>query len=139
MDDLLKYGYEREGYLYCINANITVKECQVVKIGKIGMKMGDSEIEVENKLSRRYSTYYPEHNLLHFQRVINCHDAEKYLFKILNDLKYKRELFYYDKEKISKAFEMTKEKFPDIENLINNITENELTKINVCIRERIIE
>jgi len=129
-----EFDFKNDGYLYCINTDININDKLIVKIGKIGMKMNETEIQVENKLSRRYSTYYPEHNLLYFQRVNNCHKAEIDLFESISSLRYKRELFYYDKDAIEIAFSMISKKYPDIDNMIKKMDINELTQLNKDIR-----
>ena len=106
----------------------------VVKIGKISMKMEETEIDVENKLASRYGTYYPDYDLLYFERVTDCHLAEKELFKILSDIRHKKEMFYIDIEKIRFGFNSIKEKYPDIDSFIINLELSELNIINNEIR-----
>ena len=65
MNILLKSGYKNDGYIYCIDPKIMVNNISVVKIGKISMKMEETEIDIENKLASRYGTYYPDYDLLY--------------------------------------------------------------------------
>lgn len=134
MDILLKSGYKNDGYIYCIDPKIMVNNINVVKIGKISMKMEETEIDVENKLASRYGTYYPDYDLLYFERVTDCHLAEKELFKILSDIRHKKEMFYMDIEKIRFGFNSIKEKYPDIDSFIINLELSELNIINNEIR-----
>lgn len=134
MDILLKNGYRNDGYLYCIDPKIMVNNKSVVKIGKISMKMEETEIDVENKLASRYGTYYPDYDLLYFQRVIDCHIAERELFNVLNSIRHKKEMFYKDIDKIEKGFNLIKEKYLDIDSYIINLELNDLNMINNTIR-----
>ena len=139
MDTLLNVGYRNDGYIYCIDANIMVDDKSVVKIGKISMKLEETEIDVENKLSSRYGTYYPDYDLLYFERVSDCHVAEKELFKMLQEIRYKKEMFYKDIEKIEGGFNMIRDKYPDIDRYILKLDTEELNKINGKIRNMELE
>lgn len=134
MDILLKNGYRNDGYIYCIDPKIMVNDRAIVKIGKISMKMEETEIDVENKLASRYGTYYPDYDLLYFERVVDCHLAEKELFKNLNNIRHKKEIFYMDIDKIERGFNLIKEKYPDIDNYIVNLELKDLNIINKEIR-----
>lgn len=139
MDILLKTGYKNDGYIYCIDPKIMVNNRAVVKIGKISMKMEETEIDVENKLASRYGTYYPDYDLLYFERVVDCHLAEKELFKNLNNIRHKKEIFYMDIDKIERGFNLIKEKYPDIDNYIVSLELKDLNIINKEIRNMEIE
>jgi hypothetical protein len=139
MDILLKNGYKNDGYIYCIDPKIMVNGKSVVKIGKISMKMEETEIDVENKLASRYGTYYPDYDLLYFERVTDCHLAEKELFRILSDTRHKKEMFYMDIEKIRLGFDLIKRKYPDIDSYIINLELSDLNIINNEIRVMEIE
>jgi hypothetical protein len=134
MDILLNVGYRNDGYIYCIDPKIMVNNRSVVKIGKISMKMEETEIDVENKLASRYGTYYPDYDLLYFERVLDCHVAERELFKCLNSIRHKKEIFYMDIEKIDMGFKLIKEKYPDIDSYIINLELRDLNIINNEIR-----
>lgn len=134
MDILLKNGYRNDGYIYCIDPKIMVNDKNVVKIGKISMKMEETEIDVENKLASRYGTYYPDYDLLYFERVTDCHVAERELFKFLSNIRHKKEIFYKDTEKIEIGFNLIKEKYPDIDSYIINLELKDLNIINNEIR-----
>lgn len=134
MDIILKNGYRNDGYIYCIDPKIIVKNKSVVKIGKISMKLEETEIDVENRLANRYGTYYPEYDLLYFERVNDCHLAEKELFSILSDIRYKKEMFYKDEDKIELGFNKIKEKYPDIDGYIITLDKEKLNRINKRIR-----
>lgn len=134
MDILLKTGYKNDGYIYCIDPKIMVNNRAVVKIGKISMKMEETEIDIENKLASRYGTYYPDYDLLYFERVVDCHLAEKELFKFLNNIRHKKEIFYMDIDKIERGFNLIKEKYPDIDNYIVSLELKDLNIINTEIR-----
>ena len=139
MDILLKSGYRNDGYIYCIDPKIMVNSRSVVKIGKISMKMEETEIDVENKLASRYGTYYPDYDLLYFERVTDCHVAEKELFKILSDIRHKKEMFYKNIDKIETGFNLIKRKYPDIDSFIINLELSDLNIINNEIRVMEIE
>lgn len=139
MDILLKTGYKNDGYIYCIDPKIMVNSRAIVKIGKISMKMEETEIDVENKLANRYGTYYPDYDLLYFERVVDCHLAEKELFRILSDIRHKKEIFYMDIDKIERGFNLIKEKYPDIDNYIVSLELKDLNIINKEIRNMEIE
>lgn len=134
METLLKTGYKNDGYIYCIDPGIMVENKPVVKIGKISMKLEETEIDIENKLASRYGTYYPDYDLLYFERVNDCHLAEKELFKILSDIRYKKEMFYRSVDKIEHGFNIIREKYPDIDRYIVNLDTYDLNKINNEIR-----
>lgn len=134
MDILLKNGYRNDGYIYCIDPKIMVNDRAIVKIGKISMKMEETEIDVENKLANRYGTYYPDYDLLYFERVVDCHLAEKELFRFLNNIRHKKEMFYMDIDKIEKGFNLIKERYPNIDNCIVSLELKDLNIINNKIR-----
>lgn len=134
MNILLNVGYKNDGYIYCIDPKIMVNNKSIVKIGKISMKMEETEIDVENKLASRYGTYYPDYDLLYFERVIDCHLAEKELFKFLSNIRHKREMFYMDIEKIRLGFNFIKNNYPDIDSYIVSLELKDLNVINNEIR-----
>lgn len=134
MNILLNVGYKNDGYIYCIDPKIMVNNKSIVKIGKISMKMEETEIDVENKLASRYGTYYPDYDLLHFERVIDCHLAEKELFKFLSNIRHKKEIFYKDTEKIERGFNFIKNNYPDIDSYIVSLELKDLNVINNEIR-----
>ncbi len=134
MNNLLKTGYKNEGYIYCIEPQIEIKGKKIVKIGKIAMKIEDSEIDIENKLASRYGTYYPDYELLYFERVSDCHLAEKKLFKLLKGIRHDREFFYKENHLLEKGFKNMRKIFPDINEYIKNFDEVSLTKLNNIIK-----
>jgi hypothetical protein len=134
MNTLLKTGYKNEGYIYCIEPQIEIKGKKIVKIGKISMKIDESEIDIENKLATRYGTYYPDYELLYFERVNDCHVAEKTLFKLLKRIRHDREFFYKENDLLEKGFNKMKKLYPDINDFIKNLNETNLTKLNNIIR-----
>ena len=132
--------YKNDGYIYCIggglikldNGNETRK---IVKIGKTCMKIQETEETMLNRLLSRYSTSMPDCYIIHYTRVGNCHLAEKKIFKLLNDIHYKKEHFLYNKKKIEIGFNHIKKQFPDINTIIKNTSVNEVSKINEKLRQ----
>ena len=127
-------GYFNDGYIYCLL--ISFQNTPLVKIGKVGMKLKESEQQVINKLRRRYNTYYPEYEICYFMRASNYHKAEVYIFDLLKELHYKREIYYHDPVKIKQAFEKTSLHYPNIQSLILDSTPHFLTKLNHELREQ---
>ena len=94
IEELLE-SYDNDGYIYCLMTGLSVlsngssqQEHSLVKIGKIGMKKNENEQQVIDKLLRRYNTYYPDYDVIHFMRVGNCHKAEMSIFESLKHLHY---------------------------------------------------
>jgi len=135
MQNLLKDGYVNDGFIYCIDPYININGKKIVKIGKIAMKINDTYDSVLKRLSSRYNTYYPNKEIIYFERVNNCHKAERYLFSLIDSLKYKRELFYYDNIKIKCAFNKMNKIYPDMKLIIKKLSVKTLTKINIELRE----
>jgi hypothetical protein len=108
-------SYYNDGYVYCLLTRIEDPNSkkQLVKIGKTKMKVEDDEIKVKKKLLSRYNTYYPDYDVLYFIRTGNCHKAERYIFKTLKCLHYKKELYLYDKKKLDKVFSIINKYFPN--------------------------
>lgn len=135
MDKLLD-SYYNDGYIYCLSTGLKVNDVPLVKIGKIGMKVNDTEQQVINKLLRRYNTYYPDYEIIHFIRVGNCHKAELSVFELLKDtrLHYKREI-YYNNNKISEVFDNIKEEFPSIQEQLLKSNSTTTSNLNNIIRK----
>jgi len=129
-------NYTNDGYLYCIKTNLDGKD--IVKIGKTGMKMKDSEDHVITKLHRRYNTYYPSYEMLYLIRVNNHNEAERKLFSMLSHLRLdeKHEIFYYEQMEIDRVFGIIKAMYPCIDSLIKELNVDDLTVLNNIIRER---
>ena len=135
MDKLLD-SYYNDGYIYCLSTGLKVNDVPLVKIGKIGMKVNDTEQQVINKLLRRYNTYYPDYEVIQFIRVGNCHKAELSVFELLKDtgLHYKREI-YYNNNKISEVFDNIKEEFPSIQEQLLKSNSTTTSNLNNIIRK----
>lgn len=135
MDKLLD-SYYNDGYIYCLSTGLKVNDVPLAKIGKIGMKVNDTEQQVINKLLRRYNTYYPDYEVIHFIRVGNCHKAELSVFELLKDtgLHYKREI-YYNNNKISEVFDNIKEEFPSIQEQLLKSNSTTTSNLNNIIRK----
>lgn len=127
-------GYQNDGYVYCIKTGNQINGNQIVKIGKIGMKESE-EITLSNLLNR-YSTYHPNCIIYKFVRVSNHHDAEKYIFKLLKSIHYKKEHFYFDERLINNAFNFIKTCYPDINTLVSNSDINTVSNLNKSIRHQ---
>lgn len=134
--DKLVDSYYNDGYIYCLSTGLKVNDVPLVKIGKIGMKVNDTEQQVINKLLRRYNTYYPNYEVIHFIRVGNCHKAELSVFELLKDtgLHYKREI-YYNNNKISEVFDNIKEEFPSIQEQLLKSNSTITSNLNNIIRK----
>jgi len=126
-------GYNNDGYIYCINTGSFIEGNEIIKIGKIGMK--ESEESTLSTLLNRYSTYYPNCIIYKSVRVSNCHKSEKYIFEILKSIHYKKEHFYFDKDKIDIAFNEIKMMYPDINTIVMNSDINTISKLNKYIRQ----
>ena len=135
MDKLLD-SYYNDGYIYCLSTGLKVNDVPLAKIGKIGMKVNDTEQQVINKLLRRYNTYYPDYEVIQFIRVGNCHKAELSVFELLKDtgLHYKREI-YYNNNKISEVFDNIKEEFPSIQEQLLKSNSTTTSNLNNIIRK----
>jgi chitinase len=129
-------SYYNDGYVYCLLTPIYSSNNKLAKIGKIEMKRSDTEQQVINKLIRRYNTYYSDkYEIIHFERVGNCHDAEKMIFNILNNLHYKRELYKYDEDKMSNAFDIMTDEYPCIQKLLCKTGISILSNTNKILRQ----
>ena len=134
--DKLVDSYYNDGYIYCLSTGLKVNDISLVKIGKIGMKVNDTEQQVINKLLRRYNTYYPDYDVLQFVRVGNCHKAELSVFELLKDtgLHYKREI-YYNNNKISEVFDNIREEYPSIQEQLLKSDSITISSLNNTIRK----
>ena len=134
MDKLVE-SYYNDGYIYCLSTGLKVNDIPLVKIGKIGMKIHDTEQQVINKLLRRYNTYYPDYDVIQFVRVGNCHKAEMSVFQLLKDtgLHYKREI-YYNNAIISDVFDNIKEEYPNIQEQLLKSDSTIISTLNNKIR-----
>lgn len=136
--DRLLTSFENDGYIYCLSIPVRSMGRKLVKLGKIGMKRNDTEQQVLNKLLRRYNTYYGEHyDVIHFERVGNCHAAEKYLFDELTCIKCDREMYYYDVTMLSNAFEEVCKLYPSIQKLLCDSDLETLFELNEYLRNQI--
>jgi hypothetical protein len=134
--DKLVDSYYNDGYIYCLSTGLKVNDISLVKIGKIGMKVNDTEQQVINKLLRRYNTYYPDYDVLQFVRVGNCHKAELSVFELLKDtgLHYKREI-YYNNNKISEIFDNISKEYPSIQDQLLKSDSITISSLNNTIRK----
>jgi hypothetical protein len=134
--DKLVDSYYNDGYIYCLSTGLKVNDISLVKIGKIGMKINDTEQQVINKLLRRYNTYYPDYDVLQFVRVGNCHKAELSVFELLKDtgLHYKREI-YYNNNKISEIFDNISKEYPSIQDQLLKSDSMTISSLNNTIRK----
>jgi hypothetical protein len=134
MDELLD-SYYNDGYIYCLSTGLKVNDVPLVKIGKIGMKVNDTEQQVINKLLRRYNTYYPDYDVIQFVRVGNFHKAELSVFQLLKDtgLHYKREI-YYNNDIISDVFDNIREEYPNIQEQLLKSDSTTISTLNNKIR-----
>lgn len=134
--DYIKYitdNYKEDGFIYCINTGIKSGDKEIVKCGRVEMKQEENEIDVVEKILRRYNTYYTDCEIVHWKRVGNNKLAEKELFRRLKDFHYEKEKFWYDKI-MEKIFEEIELDFPSIENVIGKVTVENQTKLNTRIR-----
>lgn len=129
----LKTNYKEDGFIYCIKTGIEINKREIVKCGRIEMKIEEDEIEIVNKLLRRYNTYYADCEILYWKRVGNNKEAEKRLFEKIKELHYEKEKFWLD-ERIKEAFEEVETEYPSIEDTISKIPIEKQTKLNVEIR-----
>ena len=134
--DNLVDSYYNDGYVYCLKIPSNIFGVELVKIGKIEMKRDDTEQNVIDKLLRRYNTYYVEYDVLEFMRVGNCHLAEKYIFEILKEMHYKKEMYVYDNMKITNAFKAALERYPNIRDRLASVDINTMSKLNGVIRDK---
>lgn len=143
-EDELFDSYENDGYVYCIMTGLNIRSYTVlelnfvplVKIGKIGMKRNETEQQVLDKLIRRYNTYYPDFEVIHFTRTGNCHKAELSVFEYLKHLHYKREIYTGNFDDIRSAFERMEKEYPNIQDKIEKADINVLSNLNKKLRER---
>ena len=132
--------YMNDGFVYCIKTNMTSLDKQLVKIGKIGMKMQETEDQVYEKLLRRYNTYYTDYDVLHFKRTGNCHEAEKYIFQLLQNYNHVKEHYYYNEKIINDAFENMSNKYQCIDTLLKKIDISDMSdmcQVNRMINKRL--
>lgn len=128
---------KNDGYIYCILTGMKNKMGDnLVKIGKIEMKRNETEHQVINKLLRRYNTYYPDYEIVQFIRTGNHHEAEIYIFDLLKHLHYKREHYIYNAKDIEDAFNNGNEKFPNIQELLEKSSVEDISLLNKNIREQ---
>jgi hypothetical protein len=142
IEELLE-SYDNDGYIYCLMTGLSVlsngssqQEHSLVKIGKIGMKKNENEQQVIDKLLRRYNTYYPDYDVIHFMRVGNCHKAELSIFESLKHLHYKREIYTYNINDITSAFEKARREYPSIQERLENTDISIISELNKILRER---
>jgi hypothetical protein len=128
-------SYYNDGYIYCLSTGLKANDIPLVKIGKIGMKVNDTEQQVINKLLRRYNTYYPDYDVIQFVRVGNFHKAELSVFQLLKDtgLHYKREI-YYNNDIISDVFDNIREEYPNIQEQLLKSDSTTISTLNNKIR-----
>lgn len=131
-------GYENDGFVYCLSIPVNSGQKRV-KIGKTSMKQNKDEQQVLDALMRRYNTYYGAENyeVEHFVRVGNCTKAEAFIFAELEEHWIEREMYEHDKVRISKAFDDVCEAFPNINEIIQKMDINELSKANIMNRNLI--
>jgi hypothetical protein len=124
----------KDGYLYCIKVQLGGQD--VVKIGKTHMKINESDDSVITRLTRRYHTYYPSFDMMHYIRVLDVHNAESQLFDLLTDIRVSgtNEHFYYVPDRVDDAFRVIKALFPSLDTLITKLDTNTLTALNTEIR-----
>lgn len=142
-DELLE-SYDNDGYVYCIMTGLNIRSYTVlelnfvplVKIGKIGMKKNETEQQVLDKLIRRYNTYYPDFEVIHFMRTGNCHKAELSIFDSLKHCNYKREIYTYDFDSIQQAFEKASQEFPNIQDQLEKADVQVVSELNQKLRLR---
>jgi hypothetical protein len=134
--DKLVDSYYNDGYIYCLSTGLKANDISLVKIGKIGMKVNDTEQQVINKLLRRYNTYYPDYEVIQFVRVGNCHKAELSVFELLKDtgLHYKREI-YYNNNKISEVFDNISKEYPSIQDQLLKSDSITISSLNNKLRK----
>ncbi len=134
-DELLE-SYDNDGYVYCLTTGLTTKSMSLVKIGKIGMKKNETEQQIIDKLLRRYNTYYPDYEIVHFMRTGNCHKAELSIFESLNHLHYRREIYRYVCEDINVVFEKVKMEYPSIQEQLEKADISIVLELNKKLRQR---
>ena len=119
----------------CLLTGLNHSDVPLVKIGKIEMKRNDTEQQVLNKLLRRYNTYYPDYDVIQFVRVGNCHKAELYVFELMKEHHYKREIYYYNKDMISNVFEKMCNEYPSIQDQLLYTDTSIVSLLNSTIRQ----
>jgi hypothetical protein len=135
-DELLE-SYDNDGYVYCLMTGLSkVNSMSLVKIGKIGMKKNETEQQVIDKLLRRYNTYYPDYEVVHFMRTGNCHKAELSIFESLKHLHYRREIYTYVFGDIKAAFEKAGMEYPSIQEQLEKADISVLSELNKRLRLR---
>ncbi len=135
IEELLE-SYDNDGYVYCLMTGLNAMDVSLVKIGKIGMKKNENEQQVIDKLLRRYNTYYPDYDVIHFIRVGNCHKAELSIFESLKHLHYKREIYTYEINDIASAFEKAVREYPSIQERLEITDISIISELNKILRER---
>lgn len=136
--DYLKYlsdNYKEDGFIYCIRTGLKVENKEIVKCGRVEMKREENEIDVVEKVLRRYNTYYTDCEIIHWKRVGNNKKAEKRLFEKLKELHYEKEKFIYD-DKIENIFNEVEKEFPCIENILEKVSIENQTLLNRIIRQK---
>jgi hypothetical protein len=135
-DELLE-SYDNDGYVYCLMTGLSkVNSMSLVKIGKIGMKKNETEQQVIDKLLRRYNTYYPDYEVVHFMRTGNCHKAELSIFESLKHLHYRREIYTYVLGDIKAAFEKAGMEYPSIQEQLEKADIYVVSELNKRLRLR---
>jgi hypothetical protein len=129
-------SYDNDGYVYCILLPEPISAMSLVKIGKIGMKKNESEQQVIDKLLRRYNTYYPDYEVVHFMRTGNYHKAELSIFESLKHLHYRREIYTYVFEDIKIAFEKAGIEYPSIQENLEKADISVISELNKKLRGR---
>lgn len=133
--EYLEENYKEDGFIYCIKTGLKDKNGrEIVKCGRVEMKREELEMEVVEKIIRRYSTYYTECEILYWKRVGNNKKAEKELFKKIRELKYEKEKFILEEKKIEESFEEIGRVYPNIEEVIEKISIEKQTELNNIIR-----
>lgn len=128
-------SYYNDGYIYCFMSGLKCKNGNnLVKIGKTSLKKSYTEQQTLNGLINRYSTYYPDFEIIHFIRVGNCHLAELRVFELLNDLHYNKEHYIFNDKIINQVFEQILLEYPNIQELIKKVDINVLNNINRFIK-----
>lgn len=136
--DYFKYlneNYKEDGYIYCIKTGLKVENKEIVKCGRVEMKIEENEIEVVEKVLRRYNTYYTDCEIIHWKRVGNNKKAEKRLFEKLKELHYEKEKFIND-SKIENIFNEIEKEYPCIESIIGKVSIEKQSLLNKTIREK---
>ncbi len=113
----------QKGLIYVFDLSQNDNGKKVVKVGRTALKQNETISEVQNRLTRRFSTTHLDPFMIDGVIVTDNIKAEKYIFKLMNSLHVTRENYYFDKLKITKALDKVYEVY-GIENTSEKTSTN---------------